>query len=203
MSWRRANRWRRHTLPQPDNPNKIRDRCCQHGNAHDGLPGPRPVPDNAHRMSMRGLRPSAHPSVWSPSRKATIRTGACGSLSENDISTPMPRESAYCARGPSGHMAAEPTTSRRIVRSLGSARSCFALHSIGRRSGRCRRQSGERFSSESASQFRSGDASFPARNAPVNADGEIATESPARFTLLPGAVRVYSPQTPRGELPTA
>jgi diacylglycerol kinase (ATP) len=41
------------------------------------------------------------------------------------------------------------------------------------------------------------------RPRPVNADGEIVTETPARFTLRPGAVRVYAPQTPREELPTA
>ena len=31
---------------------------------------------------------------------------------------------------------------------------------------------------------------------PVNADGEIVMQMPARFTLLPGAVTVFMPEAP-------
>ena len=34
------------------------------------------------------------------------------------------------------------------------------------------------------------------RPRPVNADGEIVTQTPARFTLLPGAVTVFVPEAP-------
>jgi diacylglycerol kinase (ATP) len=34
------------------------------------------------------------------------------------------------------------------------------------------------------------------RPRPVNADGELITTTPARFRVLPGAIRIYAPRTP-------
>ncbi len=73
------------------------------------------------RMSIRMLRPSVHPSFWSPSRNAATRACASGSLSGYPISAPIRRIPLdCCARAAHGHAAAaKPNSlmkSRRRIR---------------------------------------------------------------------------------------
>ena len=55
------------------------------------------------------LRPSTHPSFWSPSRNAATKACPSRSLSANPVSTPIRRTtSGCCARAASGHDTAAP-----------------------------------------------------------------------------------------------
>ena len=61
------------------------------------------------RVSIRMLRPTVHPTFWSPSRNAAIQARPSLSLSANAISTPMRRTPAgCCARATNGHAAVAP-----------------------------------------------------------------------------------------------
>jgi len=78
----------------------------------------------AQRVSIRMLRPSVHPSFWSPSQNAAIQACPSWSLSAYAISTPIRRiRSGCCARAVSGKASVPP---RRVMNS----RLCIRPHAL-------------------------------------------------------------------------